>query len=80
MGRLIDIAATLLSIGAGLYLLQYSSPGQSSWFEVIGHGMGVYFIAKGLFMARSLHLADQHAGYLAQLVELSTPDGQDTDG
>lgn len=58
MGRLLDIAATLLCIGAGIYLLQYhGETGPTSWFEIIGHGMGIYFIGKGLFVARSTFLA-----------------------
>ncbi len=61
MGKLIDIIATLLSIGAGVYLLSEHSASVagvqgSSWLEVIAHGMGAYFVAKGLWMARSLHL------------------------
>jgi hypothetical protein len=61
MGRLLDVASTLLCIGAGLYLLQYNAPTTpgttgTSWFQIIGHGMGIYFIGKGLLIARSLHL------------------------
>jgi hypothetical protein len=77
MGRLIDIAAALLSVGAGLYLLQYggettSIAGESgtSWFEIIAHGMGIYFVAKGLWMARSLHLQKQQLDATRTLVEL----------
>lgn len=59
IGRLIDIASTLLCIGAGLYLLQYSVPNTgngTSWFQIIGHGMGIYFIGKGLFIFRTTYL------------------------
>jgi hypothetical protein len=38
--------------------LQGETTGQS-WFEVIAHGMGVYFIGKGLFIARQLYLSDE---------------------
>jgi L-asparagine transporter-like permease len=41
------------AIGAGLYLLSAQSPnlaGGSSWFEVLAHGIGVYFIGKGIWM------------------------------
>ncbi len=75
MGRLVDIAAALLCIGAGVYLLQYNADssalgGGTSWFEIIGHGMGVYFIGKGLFVARSTHLAADSRDRLNQLVDL----------
>lgn len=56
MGRLIDAVAALVAIGAGIYLLSQVSTDASvgrSWFEVIAHGMGAYFIAKGIFMFRS---------------------------
>jgi hypothetical protein len=49
--------AVIASIGAGIYLLlSLWSSGPTTWFDVIGHGIGVYFIAKGLWMARSLQL------------------------
>ena len=72
--NLIDILAMLGSIGAGGYLLQYTSSGQASgtsWFEIIAHGMGLYFIAKGLFMGRSTYLQADARNKLAQLVELA---------
>lgn len=70
-GALLDVLAALLCIGGGLYLLQTNSVGSSSWFQVIAHGMGVYFIGKGLFVGRSAYLATIQAGRLAQLVELA---------
>lgn len=81
MGRLLDIASTLLCIGAGIYLLQTNSVGESSWFEVIGHGMGVYFIGKGLFIARSLYFAETAAKATERLVEWAEYDhGRASDG
>jgi hypothetical protein len=68
MGRVVDVLATLLCIGAGVYLLQYNSSGdQTSWFEIIGHGMGIYFIGKGLFIARATHLQARAADALDQI-------------
>ena len=74
--NLIDILSMLGAIGAGAYLLSYSSPGDSavtgtSWLEIIAHGMGIYFIAKGLFIARTTHLQADARNKLAQLVELA---------
>lgn len=76
MGRFLDIGAALLSIGAGVYLLQYNADtaglgGGTSWFQIIGHGMGVYFIGKGVFIARATHLAGEQAERLRQLVEFA---------
>jgi len=67
MGRFIDIASALICIGAGLYLLQYNSPAQTTWFQIIAHGMGIYFIGKGLFIARSTHLQARAADALETL-------------
>jgi hypothetical protein len=59
MGGLIDLLAALCAIGAGVYLLSHGSPdvelggGGSSWFEIIAHGMGAYFIGKGVYIGRS---------------------------
>jgi len=45
----------VVCVAAGIYLLQYNAVDQSgtgtSWFQIIGHGMGIYFIGKGLFVA-----------------------------
>lgn len=77
-GTWFDIAASLLSIGAGLYLLtQNSVGGQSTWLDALGHGIGAYFIAKGWFMARSLHFAEQQMLYLAALVDQDALDDED---
>jgi len=72
MGRLLDLAAAALCIGAGVYLLQYNAAqgvdGTTSWFQIIGHGMGIYFIGKGLFIGRSLHLASRQATSVEQIL------------
>jgi hypothetical protein len=75
MGRLTGFAAAAICVIAGAYLLQYGwsdtvgdTSGGTSWFEIIGHGMGIYFIGKGLFVARSTYLEAEQADRLAQLV------------
>ncbi|HWQ01346.1 MAG TPA: hypothetical protein VN449_04440, partial [Gaiellaceae bacterium] len=57
---LLRIGGGVLSIGAGWYLLsRHSLPvdvnGQSgqSWLEALAHGIGIYFIARGLEMIGS---------------------------
>ena len=60
-GWIVDVAAVLVCIGAGVYLLSAHTvvgvPGETSWFQILAHGIGAYFIAKGLWMARSLQLS-----------------------
>jgi hypothetical protein len=53
-----SLVGSLICIGAGVYLLLHGSPpiqigsesGQS-WLEIIAHGMGAYFIGKGILLA-----------------------------
>jgi hypothetical protein len=73
MGRLTGFAAAAICVIAGVYLLQYNAAtggigGGTNWFQIIGHGMGIYFIGKGLFVARSTYLEAEQADRLAQLV------------
>jgi hypothetical protein len=73
MGRLLDVLATLAAIGAGLYLLSIQSVAGNTVFEAMAHGIGVYFIAKGFFIARSTHLQAESAGYLETLTQFGPP-------
>jgi hypothetical protein len=77
MGKLIDVASALLCLIAGAYLLQYNSPGQSTWFQIIGHGMGIYFIGKSLYVARATYLAGEARDLLTKLVEFAVYDHDD---
>lgn len=66
-GKLVDVGAGVLAIGAGLYLLQAQSVtvgdgGGQSWLELLAHGIGVYFIARGIWMIR-------HAGRQEDVVD-----------
>ena len=40
---------------AGLYLLNSTTVDGNSYLQVISHGMGIYFIGKGLFVASQQH-------------------------
>lgn len=69
--------AGLIAIGAGIYLLSFSGQtidvaGQSgrSWFDIIDHGIGAYFIARGLWMLTQLGDIDDLKASLGRLVEL----------
>lgn len=71
MGRLLDITAALVCIAGGIYLLSIQSVAGNTVIEAIGHGIGVYCIGKGLFIARSTHLESQVATATRKLVELT---------
>jgi hypothetical protein len=82
MGRLIGFGAAAVCVFAGIYLLQYNAVSDpttgTSWFQIIGHGIGIYFIGKGLFVARSTWLESQQADRLAQLVQFAAYEYQET--
>jgi hypothetical protein len=78
MGRLAEIGGALLSIGAGVYLLTKNGAtitvgGQTgqSWFEVLAHGIGVYFVGKGAWMLGRVGQAYESARALERLVEIA---------
>ena len=77
MGRLVGLAAAAVCVYAGIYLLQYNAVSDpttgTSWFQIIGHGMGIYFIGKGLFVAQASWANADQAKHLAALVKLATP-------
>jgi len=47
---------------AGIYLLGVEAAGQNSMLEYIAHGMGIYFIGKGVYTGTSVSIsADTHS-------------------
>jgi hypothetical protein len=70
-----DVIAGLICIGAGIYLLQ-TQASESSILEVLMHGIGVYFIGKGLFVIRAGMLAAKQVRSLESLVEIGALDHQ----
>jgi len=55
LGNLIGAAAALVSIGAGIYLLtSESASADATVFDALMHGIGAYFVARGLWMLRRM--------------------------
>jgi hypothetical protein len=53
--RLFGVAAALVSVGAGIYLLTSGSASEETTvFDALMHGIGAYFIARGLWMLAKL--------------------------
>jgi len=51
LGKLAGIDAAVVSIGAGLYLLtSESASADTTVFDALMHGIGAYFVARGLWM------------------------------
>lgn len=81
MSKIVEVVAGLLAIGAGIYLLQAQSVGGipgggESWFAVLAHGIGVYFIARGLWMLRAAGRGDEVLHRLDRLIELAALEHQ----
>lgn len=77
MRTALQVIAGLVAIGAGVYLLGFSSGsidigGQKgrSWFDIIDHGMGAYFVARGIWMLATSGLQVEIADNIGHLVEL----------
>lgn len=63
------IVSGLICVAAGIYLLQTSAVGdEGNWLETIAHGMGIYFIGKGVFVWLSLNTQVEMAKSLRTLV------------
>jgi hypothetical protein len=55
---LLGLLASLISIGAGLYMLTSSSAAaDSTVFDVLMHGIGAYCVARGVWMLHELRAA-----------------------
>lgn len=81
MGKFVEVIAGLLAIGAGIYLLQSQSVSVAgvdgtSWFQVLAHGIGVYFIARGLWMLGHVGRQDAVTDRLDRLIELGALEHQ----
>jgi len=80
IGKLVEVVAALLVIGAGAYLLQAQSvgvvQGGESWFQVLAHGIGIYFLGRGLWMLRQVGRQEDVVDRLDRLVELGALEHQ----
>lgn len=76
MGRVLDILASVACWVGGFVLLTLQSADSTSYsltghtvFEGIAHGVGLYCIGKGLFIARSSYYEGETAVATRKLVE-----------
>lgn len=53
--NVLGLIAGIVSIGAGIYLLLgESAAAETTVFDMLMHGIGAYFVARGLWMIYSL--------------------------
>jgi len=50
------IVSALVCIAAGVYLLTSQTQAEGSFLEVLAHGIGIYFIGKGLYVGSALRM------------------------
>lgn len=58
MTKVLALGSAIIGIAAGLYLLDTQAAADDSLIESFMHGVGIYFIGKGLFIGASLYLQD----------------------
>jgi hypothetical protein len=72
MTKLVSIVSMLIAIGAGLYMLTLESAAEGTTiFEAMAHGIGAYFVGKGLFMGASLWQQESGTNRLGMLVDFA---------
>lgn len=58
MTKVLALISAFGCIAAGLYLLDAQAAAEDSLIETLMHGIGIYFLAKGLYLGASLYLQD----------------------
>lgn len=76
MARLFDAASWILCVAGGVYLLLSKTAAADSYLQVIAHGLGLYMVGKGLFIARSTHFQLQS---LLRIEEIAAQGREDPD-
>ncbi len=67
--RILAIVISAVSLFAGVYLLGSETVGENSYLETIAHGIGIYFLAKGLYLGPSLMRQAEAAQHLKRLAD-----------
>lgn len=70
-GKLIEYAAGLIAIGAGISLIGTHTAAANSVFNPLMHGLGWYMVARGLWMLRQAGKAEDVVDRLDLLVDLT---------
>lgn len=64
----IGTLAGIVAILAGIYLLTSQAAGPNSYLELLAHGIGAYFVGKGLWMIAMAHMESDSRSSLDDLV------------
>jgi hypothetical protein len=71
LSKLTAAASSLICVVAGLYLLSAQAVASNSFLELLAHGIGIYFIGKGLFVGPSLWKQAEQTELLAAIANRS---------
>jgi hypothetical protein len=70
LGKAADVVGVIggiVCIIAGLYLLGSQTQDASSYLQTIAHGIGIYFVGKGLYVLQSVVRNSDQAWFLARI-------------
>ena len=70
-GSVGGVLAALICVGAGVYMLLTKTEAQNSVFDVFLHGIGAYFIGKGIFIGVITQNQSEQNTAQKQLLELA---------
>lgn len=68
-GKLVEIVAGLIAIGAGISLITTHAAESNSLFNPLLHGIGWYFIARGIWMIRQAGRQEDVVDRLDKLID-----------
>lgn len=58
MTKVLALVSAFGCMAAGFYLLDAQAAAENSLLETLMHGIGIYFVAKGLFLGATLYMQD----------------------
>lgn len=58
MTKVLGLLSALGSIAAGVYLLDTQAVQENSLLETMMHGIGIYFLAKGLYLGATVYVQE----------------------
>jgi hypothetical protein len=80
--KLVEAVAGVAAAGGGVYLLTWNSAGMvpgsgESWFQVLAHGIGIYFVARGVWMFSHAGSQEDVIDRLDRLIDLQRDEEHD---
>jgi hypothetical protein len=74
MGKGLEALAAVIAIIAGIYMLTTQAATENSIFNPLLHGIGLYFLARGIWMLRHAGRTEDIVDRLDRLIVLNEDD------